>query len=185
MTTWKTRLAFFGRSVLFKERYKVMATQQAQLQREALGLRDVVFQGITHIAPAVNVVFTLPVIASQAGAAMPLSLLLSVLVCFLIANTVAQFSRYMPSSGGYYTFVSRGLGPRFGFVTTWSYLIYEIIGPAAAGGYPGFATAEFLKAGAGIVIPWWVFSVATALVVWVLTYRSIRLSARTSAVLGA
>jgi amino acid transporter len=74
-----------------------MASQPAQLQREALGLRDVVFQGITHIAPALNVVFTLPVIAAQAGATMPLSLLLSTIVCFFIANTVAQFSRYVPS----------------------------------------------------------------------------------------
>jgi hypothetical protein len=51
-----------------------MANQPAQLQREALGLRDVVFQGITHIAPAINIVFTLPVITAQAGSTMPLSL---------------------------------------------------------------------------------------------------------------
>ena len=34
-----------------------MSTQPSQLHREALGLRDVIFQGITHIAPAINVVF--------------------------------------------------------------------------------------------------------------------------------
>src|SRR5260370_2418816 len=126
-------------------RYKVMATQPAQLYREALGRRDVVFQAITHVAPAINVVFTLRVIAAQAGATMPLSMLLSVIVCFFIANTVAQFSRYVPSSGGYYTFASRGLGPRFGFMTTWSYLIYDIIGPAAAIGFLGFVLSGFLK----------------------------------------
>src|SRR5260370_16035796 len=102
-----------------------MATQPAQLYREALGLRDVVFQGITHIAPAINVVFTLPVIAAQAGATMPLSMLLSVIVCFFIANTVAQFSRYVPSSCRYYTFASRSLGPRLGFLTTLTHLIYD------------------------------------------------------------
>lgn len=161
-----------------------MATQPAQLQSQALGLRDVVFQGITHIAPAINVVFTLPVIAAQAGATMPISLLLAVIVCFFIANTVAQFSRYVPSSGGYYTFVSRGLGPRYGFVTTWSYLIYDIIGPAAAVGFLGFAVSGFLQSGTGLNIPWWIFSVATAIIVWVLTYFGIRLSTRTTAILG-
>src|SRR6266436_878104 len=161
-----------------------MATQPAQLYREALGLRDVVFQGITHIAPAINVVFTLPVIAAQAGATMPISLLLSVIVCFFIANTVAQFSRYVPSSGGYYTFASRGLGPRFGFMTTWSYLIYDIIGPAAAVGFLGFVLSGFLQSGTGVNIPWWVFSIATAIIVWVLTYFGIRLSTRTTAILG-
>src|ERR1700687_3377418 len=144
-----------------------MATQPAQLQHEALGLRDVVFQGITHIAPAINVVFTLPVIAAQAGATMPLSLLLSTIVCFFIANTVAQFSRYVPSSGGYYTFVSRGLGPRSGFLTTWSYLIYEIAGPAAAIGFLGVETSRFLQTGTDIRIPWWSIALATILIVWV------------------
>lgn len=162
-----------------------MSTQPAQLHRNALGLRDVVFQGITHIAPAINIVFTLPVIAAQAGSTMPLSLLLSVIVCFFIANTVAQFSRYVPSSGGYYTFASRGLGPRFGFMTTWSYLIYDIIGPAAAVGFLGFVMSGFLQSGTGINIPWWILSIATAVIVWILTYFGIRLSTRTTAILGA
>src|ERR1700687_4131239 len=153
-----------------------MATQPAQLQHEALGLRDVVFQGITHIAPAINVVFTLPVIAAQAGATMPLSLLLSTIVCFFIANTVAQFARYVPSSGGYYTFVSRGLGPRTGFLTTWSYLIYDIPGPAGAVGYLGFTASGFLKDGTELNIPWWSISLATAVIVWIVTYWGIRIS---------
>ena len=161
-----------------------MATQTAQLQRSTLTLRDVVFQGITHIAPAINVVFTLPIIAAQAGAAMPISLLLSVIVCFFIANTVAQFSRYVPSSGGYYTFVSRGLGPRFGFLTTWSYLIYDIIGPAGAIGFLGFAVTGFLQSGTGIAIPWWIFSIIATAIVWVLTYFGVRFSTITTAVLG-
>src|ERR1700726_650877 len=122
-----------------------MTDQPAQLRRGALGLTDVVFQGITHIAPAISVVFTLPEIAEHAGAAMPLSLALTVIVCFFIANTVAQFSRYLPSSGGYYTFVSRGLGPRFGFLATWSYLIYDIAGPAGAIGFLGLQTSRWLQ----------------------------------------
>ena len=161
-----------------------MSTQPAQLHREALGLRDVVFQGITHIAPAINIVFTLPVIAAQAGATMSISLFLSVIVCFFIANTVAQFSRYVPSSGGYYTFASRGLGPRFGFMTTWSYLIYDIIGPAAAVGFLGFVMSGFLQSGTGINIPWWILSIITAAIVWILTYFGIRISTRTTAILG-
>src|SRR5215469_8913346 len=161
-----------------------MVTQPAQLHREALGLRDVVFQGITHIAPAINIVFTLPVIALAAGATMPISLLLATIVCFFIANTVAQFSRYVPSSGGYYTFASRGLGPRFGFMTTWSYLIYDIFGPAGAVGFLGFVMAGFLQSGTGINIPWWILSIATAIIVWILCYFGIRLSTRSTAILG-
>ncbi|MGD0130146.1 MAG: APC family permease, partial [Terriglobia bacterium] len=66
------------------------------------------FQAITHIAPAGNIVLTFPIIAHEAGPAMPVSLLLTTIVCFLIGNTVAQFSAYLPSSGGYYSFATRG-----------------------------------------------------------------------------
>jgi amino acid transporter len=161
-----------------------MADQPAQLQRGALGLTDVVFQGITHLAPALSVVFIMPVIAKHAGAAMPLSLALSVIVCFFIANTVAQFSRYVPSSGGYYTFVSRGLGPRWGFLTTWSYLIYDIAGPAGAIGFFGYETARQFPLANGQLIPWWLFSLAAILIVWVFTYIGIRISTHLTAVLG-
>jgi len=161
-----------------------MASEPAQLQREALGLGDVIFQGITHIAPATSVVFALPEIAKEAGAAMPLSMLLAVIVCLFIANTVAQFARYVPSSGGYYTFVSRGLGPRYGFLTAWSYLIYDVIGPGAAVGAMGFAVSEFLSHGADIHIPWWQIAIAAILIVWLLTYRGVRFSTHATTVLG-
>jgi amino acid transporter len=89
-----------------------------QLRRNSLGLSELVFQGVTHIAPATNIVFTFPIIAFKAGPDMPLSFLLSTIVCFFIGNTVSQFSRYMPSSGGYYAFATRGLGNRSGFGST-------------------------------------------------------------------
>ena len=82
-----------------------------QLRRGALGLPQVVFQGITHIAPSLNIVFTFPVIALKAGPDMPISFLLTTIVCFFIGNTVSQFSKYMPSSGGYYSFATRGSAP--------------------------------------------------------------------------
>ena len=44
---------------------------------------------------------------------MPISFLLTTIVCFFIANTVSEFSKYMPSSGGYYSFATRGLGSRW------------------------------------------------------------------------
>src|ERR1700727_1202150 len=65
-----------------------------QLRRDALGLPQVVFQGITHIAPSLNIVFTFPLIAAKAGPAMPISFLLTTIVCYFIGNTVSQFSKY-------------------------------------------------------------------------------------------
>ena len=125
----------------------------AQLRRNALGLPQVVFQGITHIAPSLNIVFTFPIIALKAGPDMPISFLLTTIVCFFIGNTVSQFSKYMPSSGGYYSFATRGLGARSGFMTTWSYLIYDIIGPAGAIGFLGYLASSTIQTASGVNVP--------------------------------
>jgi hypothetical protein len=67
-----------------------MDTPPAQLEHAALGLRDVVFQGISHIGPALSVVFILPLIAGRAGAAMPISLALAVVVWRLLHLCLAR-----------------------------------------------------------------------------------------------
>ena len=159
-------------------------TSTAALRRNALGLPQVVFQGITHIAPSLNVVFTFPIIALKAGPDMPISFLLTTIVCFFIGNTVSQFSKYMPSSGGYYSFATRGLGARSGFMTTWSYLIYDIIGPAGAIGFLGYLASSTVQTASGVNVPWWIFALATFAIVWVLTHFGIKLSMRTTAMFG-
>ena len=156
----------------------------AQLRRNSLGLPELVFQGITHIAPATTVVFTFPMIALKAGPAMPLSFLLSTILCFFIGNTVSQFSRYMPSSGGYYSFATRGLGSRSGFMATWSYLVYEILGAAGCTGFLGYLISDMIHSQFHVNIPWWSIALATAALIWALTHHGVQLSARVTAVLG-
>ncbi len=156
----------------------------AQLRRNSLGLPELLFQGVTHIAPATTVVFTFPIIALKAGPAMPLSFLLSTILCFFIGNTVSQFSRYMPSSGGYYSFATRGLGSRSGFMATWSYLVYEILGAAGCTGFLGYLIADMLHLQFHVNIPWWSIALAAAALIWALTHYGVQLSARVTAVLG-
>ena len=163
---------------------KTTPTAPLQLRRNALGLTELVFQAITHIAPAGNIVLTFPIIAREAGPAMPVSLLLTTIVCFLIGNTVARFSAYLPSSGGYYSFSTRGLGSRGGFMATWSYLIYDLLGPAATNGFLGYMLSDMLETGFGVRVSWWLIALAASAIVWMLTHYGIRLSMRITTFLG-
>ena len=65
---------------------------EPQLRRDSLGLSELVFHAVTHIAPATSVVFIFPAIAHQAGPAMPLSFVLTTIVCMFVGSTVFQFS---------------------------------------------------------------------------------------------
>jgi amino acid transporter len=158
---------------------------QPQLRSNSLGLPDLVFHAVTHIAPTTSVVFIFPGIALQAGPVMPLSFLLTTVVCMFVGSTVFQFSKYVPSSGGYYSFATRGLGPSSGFMATWSYLIYEIIGAAAAVGFLGFLLSDTFRVEFHLNIPWWIIASATTVLIWWLTHRGIQLSARIATILGA
>jgi amino acid transporter len=157
---------------------------EPQLRRDALGLPELVFQGVTHIAPAVNILFSYPLIALKAGPTMPLSFLLATIVCLSIANTVSQFSKYLPSSGGYYAFTTRGLGSRAGFMATWSYLIYDFLGPAGTIGFLGYLVSDTLHTQFDLHIAWWLLALVTFVIVWMLTRHGIRLSMRITALLG-
>jgi amino acid transporter len=156
-----------------------------QLRRNALGLSELVFQGITHIGPAGSIVFMFPIIAHQAGPDMPISLLLSTTLCFFIGNTVVQFSKYIPSSGGYYSFATRGLGSRSGFMATWNYLIYDLLGPAGTLGFLGYMLSDILRNELSLNIPWWLVAGASFALIWVLAHYGIRLSMHITALLGS
>ncbi len=162
-----------------------MSAQAPGLRRNAIGLPEVLFQGITHIAPAAGLIFTLPFIASYTGAAMPVALVLSLIVCLMIASTVAEFAKYLPSSGGYFTFVSRGLGPVLGFITAWSYFAYDPLGGAANLGILSGIGESFIHEKLALDIPWWILALVGVAIVWSLTYFGIRMSGRSLVVLGS
>lgn len=155
------------------------------LRHNSLGLSELVFHAVTHIAPATSVVFIFPTIAHQAGPVMPLSFMLSTIVCLSIGSTVFEFSRYVPSSGSYYSFATRGLGSRSGFMATWSYLIYEILGAAACVGFLGYFASDMLRVEFHLNIAWWFIALVTIVLVWALTHRGVQISARVTALVGA
>jgi amino acid transporter len=115
---------------------------------------------------------------------MPLSFVLSTIVCLCIGSTVYEFSRHIPSSGGYYSFATRGLGSRIGLIATWSYLVYEIIGAAACIGFLGYLVSDMLKVEFHFSIPWWIPVAAMTALIWALTHRGVQISARITALLG-
>src|SRR5215831_14347032 len=105
--------------------------EQASLRPNAIGLPGVLFQSITTMAPASAVAFTLgPAAIGFTGGALPLAVLIALIICSFIALSIGTFAKYLPSAGGYYTYVSRGLGAQAGWMTGWLFdLAYLLIVP--------------------------------------------------------
>lgn len=155
-----------------------------QLRRGALRLPEVVMQGIGHSAPATAVLFTLPFIATHAGITAPLAYLIAFLIVLMLGVVLTQLARHLPSAGGYYTYVSRAVHPRAGFMTAWLFFLYTAMTPAFSLAMMGYVLESCLISEFGILFPWWLFLlVGAAFTLWV-TYRGIELSAAALLVLG-
>jgi amino acid transporter len=87
-----------------------------ELARGAIGLREVLFQSITHMAPAAAVAFSIIVGAGFAGGALPLAVIVALVGCLSVAFCIGELARHLPSAGGMYTYVARGISPAAGFL---------------------------------------------------------------------
>src|SRR6058998_2389718 len=83
-----------------------------RLREESIGLPQVLFQAITHMAPGAAIAFSILISIQFAGPALPLSVFLALVGCTCVAVSIGQLAKEMPSAGGLYTYVARSLGPQ-------------------------------------------------------------------------
>src|SRR5213080_2335550 len=164
------------------------SSEQTKLRATAIGLPGVLFQSITTMAPASAVAFSLGAAIPFAGGALPLAVLIALIVCSLIALNIGSLAKYLPSAGGYFTYVGRGLGSQAGWMTGWlfglTYLLIVplqllVLGPVM----DSFAQQYFhLSFGAN---GWAIWAMIFAVIIFGLTYFGIKISADASVILGA
>jgi amino acid transporter len=162
------------------------ADSGSRLQRDAIGLGPVLFQSITHMAPGAAVAFSIIFAVPYAGGATPLAVVIALVACLMVAVSIGQLARHLPSAGGLYTYNARGLAPQVGFFVAWGFmlaeplvapLLYLIFGNVIA----AFLTTHFNT-------PTWLWAPFAALAgigVWLLVYRGIRISTETGVAMGA
>src|SRR5438132_5132538 len=161
-------------------------TASLSLAREAIGLREVFFQSVTHMAPAAAVAFSIIAGAGLAGGALPLAVILALIGCLLVAISIGELAKHLPSAGSFYTYTARGIHPSVGFLVAWGYAVVEpLVAPLLFLIFDHLvATVLHQEFGRRYSQWWWVASLAAAVVVFLLGYFGIQLSARTGTILG-
>jgi amino acid transporter len=159
---------------------------KSELEADAIGLLGATMQAITHIAPAIAGFFFTAFIVSKAGITAPLAYFIGFLIVLMLGSTLAQLAKHMPSAGGYYTYVSRALHPRAGFITSWMYILYSPLVGGPLAGFFGFIVAGELKANWNIDAPWlwWVSVLIFAPLTAYLQWEGIKLSTRFMVITG-
>src|SRR5947209_16345975 len=157
-----------------------------RLQRDAIGLAPVLFQSITHMAPAAAVAFSIIFAVTYAGGATPLAVVFALVACLMVAISIGQLARHLPSAGGLYTYSARGIHPTVGFFVAWGFMLAEpIVAPLL---YLIFGNALSAYLNSHFNTPAWLWAPLAALAgigVWILVYRGVRISTETGVALGA
>ena len=157
------------------------------LREHSIGLWQVLFQSITHMAPAAAVAYSIYISVPDAQQALPLSVALALIACICAATAIGQLAKLWPSAGGMFTYVARSLGPGWGFLVAWLFIGFEpLVAPFLYLEF-GWAMNEVFQSEVGWHYSgqWWIWLLLIAIFVLALTYRDIRLSTTAGVILGA
>jgi amino acid transporter len=158
-------------------------TENTTLRRGALGVIGVVVMSAVLMGPAISLFFNAPVMAGNAGPAVPLAFAVSMVGILLTAFAVAQYSRKVASAGSFYGFVREAAGDRAGFLVGWC-TFGAYLGAAIGGGLIcGAFISSIVEAHFSIDINYFWWALATFVVIVAFSIRGIRLSERISVVM--
>jgi amino acid transporter len=168
-------------------RHTARTAPRTSLARHTVGLPGVLFQSVTFMAPGAAVATSLAVAAGFAGGALPLSVILTMIAAVIIAISIGQLARHLPSAGSIYTYPAQGLHPIVGYLVGWGYaLITGLVGPIVnllIGYFVGtILNQEF---GWNFKAMWIVFLLASAALTALLGYRGVKLGTGFGVALGA
>jgi amino acid transporter len=154
------------------------------LKPGAVGLAGAVMQNITHIAPAIAAFFFTQTLVTNAGGQAPLAYLIGLIIVIPLGVCLMELARKFPSAGGYFTYVSRTLGPSMGLLTGWVFVLYSpvVAGPSLA--VLGQILQDELQQNYGITFHWWyAVVIGIPLVTWA-GYTGISFSIKWIVVVG-
>src|SRR4051812_16470249 len=110
-----------------------------RLREHSIGLPQVIFQSITHMAPGAAVAYSIYISVPFSRQALALSVLLALIACMCAATAIGQLARLEPSAGGLYAHAGRPPGPGGRFHVARLFIFFQ----------PPLAPVLFLAVGLG------------------------------------
>jgi amino acid transporter len=153
------------------------------LKPGALGTPGIVFIVVSAAAPLMVMVGVAPIAILVAGVSAPVIYLVAGVTLTVFAVGFTTMARHVTNAGGFYAYVTRGLGKGAGtmaaLLALFSYNALEIGVFGLLGLSANVTFADVL----GLDLPWYVWAMVGVAVVWYLGYRSIDVGAKVLAVL--
>ena len=149
-----------------------------RLHRGALGLVDISASTMANIGPAYSFYFGFAGIVIAAGLASPLVVLVAAVAIALLGNTLSQFSRAIPSTGGFITFIGKTFGGTSAVTTALVAGVGYIIAISSVLVISGGFLSIMIGYYTGTNIPWIVFSALFTAGAMFMMFRGVAVSTK-------
>jgi amino acid transporter len=149
-----------------------------RLHRGALGLVDISASTMANIGPAYSFYFGFAGMVILAGLASPLVILVAAVAIALLGNTLSQFSRAHPSTGGFITFVGKSFGGTSAVTTALVAGMGYIIAIASVLVISGGFLSIMIQYYTGTNIPWIIFSALFTAGAMFMMFRGVAVSTK-------
>lgn len=149
-----------------------------------LGVPQIVFMVVAVAAPLTVFAGLIPLMLGTGnGIGTPVDFLIVGAVLLLFTVGYSAMTPEVRSAGAFYSYVQRGLGTTAGLGAAALALVTYSVLMIAVTAYLGAAAATVVENFTGVAIPWWVLSAVGLVLIGVLGYRNVEVSARVLGVL--
>jgi amino acid transporter len=136
-----------------------VARDSGALAKNALGLPQVLFCIVTGAAPLAAMMFNVPVAVSGGGYAVPAAFILATVALTIFSTGYIEMSRRVTAAGGFYTFISHGLGRVAGMGAGALIAFCYIIFAAAVTGVGSYFASTSIDTWTGVSVPAWAYQI--------------------------
>src|SRR5947207_4708320 len=157
-------------------------TDVAKLRKGAIGLGGVLFLTVTGAAPISAMLFNTPIVVGFGqGVGAPAAFMFATIVLTIFSVGYVAMAGKKTTAGGFYSYISHGLGRELGIGTGFGSLVaYSVFEASLAGGFAYFLNLKLASFGWNVGWPWLaLFMIA---LIGVLTYFDVRVSANLLAI---
>src|ERR1700685_3116506 len=149
-----------------------------RLNRGALSLVDISASTMANIGPAYSFYFGFAFLVATAGIAAPLTIIAAAIAIALLGNTLSQFSKAMPSTGGFISFVGKTFGGTSAVTTALLCGAGYIIAISSVLVISGGFLSLMLQFYTGTAIPWIIFSAIFTAAAMFMMFRGVAVSTK-------
>jgi amino acid transporter len=150
----------------------------AKLRKHAIGLGGVLFLTVTGSAPISAMLFNVPIVVGNGqGVGAPAAFMFATVVLVVFSVGYVAMARKKTTTGGFYSYISHGLGRELGIGTGFGAVVaYSVFEASLAGGFAYFLAAKLKAFGTTVSWPW--LALGMVALIAVLSYFDVRISSR-------